>query len=103
MPEKNDKLVVISITYWKNWYQRHVTRLQSKLIDEFGSNIMFDTNAVYVGGKPKPFRISLNDEVVYSKLYPLNGESTPLIIEKDGSVRKPKDYNRLIENINKLL
>ena len=31
MPERNNKIVVISITHCKNWYQSAVTKLQSKL------------------------------------------------------------------------
>ena len=66
---------------------------------------MFKNNPVYVGGKPKPFRISLNEEIVYSKLFPLNGESTPIFFTKHGywGEPNPKHYDRLVENINKLL
>ena len=73
-----------------------------KLVDLFGSNIIFDTNPIYVGGKPKPFLIRLNNETVYSKLSPLNGETGPLFIEKGGHIPNPEHFNRLIENINKL-
>ena len=67
--------------------------------------IMFKNKPVYVGNGPTPFEISLNNEIVYSKLFPLNGEMTPIFFAQHAYWGKPnpKHYDRLIENINKLL
>ena len=66
---------------------------------------MFKNKPVYVGNGPKPFEISLNGEIVYSKLFPLNGETAPILFTQHAywGEPNPKHYDRLIENINKLL
>ena len=88
-------MVEIEITFWKNWYQRHVTKLKGKLINDFKDDLeklIFKDERVYVGGNPKPFAIKINGELVYSKLEPVNGENSPQLDDEH--------YGRLLEKIS---
>ena len=91
-------MVEIEITFWKNWYQRHVTKLKGKLIKDLKDDLnklIFKDERVYVGGNPKPFAIKINGELVYSKLEPLNCEYSPQLDDEH--------YARLLESIKKHL
>ena len=78
MPESKGSVVVVKIEYWVRWYKGKANRLKSKLIEVFGHRIIFDSNPILVpqAWLPKPFSILLNGTLVYSKLSPLNGETS---------------------------
>ena len=97
------KIVPVHIRFCGAWFPSQVTELKAHLLYTFGEEaIQFTEEPVEVlKGEKKPYELTVNGELVYSHLTPIDEERGPILFSKNKwwGEPVPKHLERVEESI----
>ena len=103
--------IKFKITYCGSWFTKLVEQLQNHLTNKYDAELFeFINNPVKVPlDEPKPYKIEINDTIVYCINNPIDQESKPIIFEQHKYFGEPdldqisKLENKIENSINTIL